>query len=172
MATPSAGPITSDANIGIWLLERISMTPVPPSQFTTAALHSSGVEEKRWKCSWSILTTWSASCERPVDVAVVVDAVPDDVRCRPPRAAAARPGAAAAMRVDDRRQRLVLDLDQLGGVARQLARLGEHDRDRVALVADLVDREAVLGDPRRRAPGRSGRTAAVSSLTSPPVSVA
>ncbi len=54
---PIAGAMNIAANCGIWLLERTSMTPVPRSQLTRAALHSSGVEEKRWKWSLSISTT-------------------------------------------------------------------------------------------------------------------
>ena len=37
--------------------------------------------------------------------------------------------------VDDRVERLVVDLDELGRVLRLRARLGDHDRDAVALVA-------------------------------------
>ena len=39
--------------------------------------------------------------------------------------------------VDHGRERVVLDLDELGGVLRLRARLGEHDGDAVALVAAL-----------------------------------
>ena len=96
--------------------------------------------------------------EGPIDVAVVVDAVPDHVAADL-LVEDRRVGSDRGERVDDRRQRLVLDLDELGGVTRRVAGIGEHDRDRVALVADLVDRQAVLGDLARPAPGRSGRTA-------------
>ena len=60
MPTPIAGPMNIAANIGIWLLERNSITPVPGSQLTSAPVVSSGVDEKRWKCRRSIRTTWSA----------------------------------------------------------------------------------------------------------------
>ena len=50
----------SAANCGIWLLERIWIVSVPDSQLTSAALHSSGVEEKRWKWRCGMRTTWSA----------------------------------------------------------------------------------------------------------------
>ena len=42
---------------------------------------------------------------------------------------------------DDRRQRLVLDLEQLGGVARLRLRLGDDERHAVADRAHLADRE-------------------------------
>ena len=45
------------------------------------------------------------------------------------------------VRVDDRVERLVLDLDELGGVLRERARLGQHGRHRLARVTDLVVRE-------------------------------
>ena len=41
-------------------------------------------------------------------------------------------------RVDDRVERLVLDLDELGGVLGQRARVGHDERDRLAGVAHLV----------------------------------
>ncbi len=50
--------------------------------------------------------------------------------------------------VDDRRQRLVVDLDELGGVARELARLGHDGHDRLADVAHLADREREVLDVR------------------------
>ena len=42
------------------------------------------------------------------------------------------------LEIDHRRQRLVLDLDQLGGVARLRQRLGDHERDPVADVTDPI----------------------------------
>ena len=64
--------------------------------------------------------------------------------------------------VDHGRKLLVVDLDELGRVLRQSARLGDHDRDAVALVAHLVGGEravhrllGVLGDePDARERGR------------------
>ena len=44
-------------------------------------------------------------------------------------------------RIDDRRQHLVIDFDQLGGVLRLLQRLGDDDRDLVADVAHLALRQ-------------------------------
>ena len=46
--------------------------------------------------------------------------------------------------VGDRRERLVVDLDELGRVLRERTALGDDDRDAVALVAGLVDRERVV----------------------------
>ena len=48
--------------------------------------------------------------------------------------------------VDDHAERLVLDVDELSGINRMRARVGDHDRDAVALVVDLGDGERkVLG---------------------------
>ena len=46
-----------------------------------------------------------------------------------------------ALHVGDRLERLVLDADPLGGAARLLGVLGGDERDRLAEVADAVDRE-------------------------------
>ena len=63
--------------------------------------------------------------------------------------------------VDDRRQRLVVDLDQLGGLAGDRRAVGDDERHRVADMAHAIDGERVARrhDQRRhRAPGRaSGR---------------
>ena len=62
-------------------------------------------------------------------------------------------------RVDDRVDRLVLDLDQLGRVARELAG-GRDDRDDgLADVPHLADGERVVLEVRARAASRAGRTA-------------
>ena len=108
--------------------------------------------------------------ERPVDVAVVVDPLPDDVGAD----GLMQHGSTGRNRgegVDDRGQRLILDLDELRGVARGLTRVREHDGDRIALVANLVDRQAVLGNP---SPGSGAiwKNGVVNSATSAPVSVA
>ena len=47
-------------------------------------------------------------------------------------------GVQRPLGVDHRRQRLVLDADELQGVAGRVAVLGDHERDLLALVADLV----------------------------------
>ena len=59
--TFSAGAIMMIAKPGNWLFEWIVHCPVPRLYSTTAPLVSSGVEEKRWKCSRLIRTTLSAS---------------------------------------------------------------------------------------------------------------
>src|SRR5919204_144165 len=89
--------------------------------------------------------------KRPVDVAPFEDAFPRQVGSRlvvkDRRVVVDRaPG------VVDGRQRLVVDLDQLGSVPRALAGLGDDRRDRLADEAGLADREAVVleGGPRRR----------------------
>ena len=54
-------------------------------------------------------------------------------------------GLAASSMFDHRRQRLVVDLDQFGGVARLRQRLGDHEGDAVADEAHLVGRPAAAG---------------------------
>ena len=49
-------------------------------------------------------------------------------------------------RVEHDRQRLVLDLDQVARVLGDVAVLGDHGRDRLAVVAHLLDRDQVLDD--------------------------
>ena len=63
--TRSAGPIQIAATPGIWWLQWIVNCPVPRSCSTSAAEHSSGVEEKRSKWSSLILTTRSAAFSAP-----------------------------------------------------------------------------------------------------------
>ena len=46
-----------------------------------------------------------------------------------------------ALGIDDGLERLVLDDDRLGRAARLLGMLGGDERDRLAVVADAVDRE-------------------------------
>ena len=68
-------------------------------------------------------------------------------------------------------QRLVVDLDELGRVARELARLGDDDRDRVADEAHAADGERVVLDLVARARVESWKNGSVSVATSSPVSV-
>ena len=49
-------------------------------------------------------------------------------------------------RIDDGRQLVVLDLDQLRGIARKCERPRDHERDAFADVAHALDRERVLRD--------------------------
>ena len=82
--------------------------------------------------------------ERGVDVPPVEDARPDDVRT----------GVVVEhdlvlqrlLRIDENGQLVVLDLDQFGGVARQLARRRAHGCDRLAHVPHATDRERVVLD--------------------------
>ena len=55
--------------------------------------------------------------------------------------------------VDENRQRVVLDLDQVGRVARELARRGADCRDRLARVPDPPHRERVVLDVSARLDG-------------------
>ena len=69
-----------------------------------------------------------------------------------------RVGVERLARVDDRRQRLVLDVDQRERVAGDVLVDGDHERHLLPLEADLVAREhrlRVVGD--RRHPGQAQR---------------
>ena len=65
------------------------------------------------------------------------------------------PGRGGFLRIDDRRQRLVLDVDQLERVVRLIRRLGDDDGDRVADVP-----HDVLGERRDTARPSSSDSAA------------
>ena len=96
--------------------------------------------------------------DRVVPAAPLVDALPDEVRAGV-RVDAPGASSSSAWRASViTRQRLVLDLDELGGVARELARLGDDDRHRVADEADAADGERVVLDLVARAASRAGRT--------------
>ena len=56
------------------------------------------------------------------------------------------PSSRAANGVEHDRQLLVDDLDQVAGVLGDVAVLGDHSRDRLAVVAHLLDRDHVLHD--------------------------
>ena len=89
--------------------------------------------------------------ERGVDVAPVEDARPDDVRA----------GVVVEdhlvlqrlLRVDEDRELVVLDLDELGSIARELARRRAHGCDRLAHVPHATDRERVVLDVPARLDG-------------------
>ena len=97
--------------------------------------------------------------QRRLDVAVLHDhvgAVVERARsrasrrrrrsCRGSSWTSVAPSCAAASTSTIDVERLVVDLDELGRVDRVRARVGDHDRDAVALVVDLVDGEReVLG---------------------------
>ena len=53
--------------------------------------------------------------------------------------------AGRAFEIDDGLERLVVDLDQLGGVLGDVAVPGHHHRHHLARVADLVPGQGVLG---------------------------
>ena len=61
MPTRIAGPIMITAKPGNWLFVYSVHWPVPRLYSTSAPEVSSGVDEKRSKCSSSMRTTWSAS---------------------------------------------------------------------------------------------------------------
>ena len=72
-----------------------------------------------------------AIAQFPVEHQVVLDMRPDSWRA----------GLRRAHGVDDGRQRLVIDLDQLGGVARLIQCLGDDGGDRVAHIAGNIRRQ-------------------------------
>ena len=85
--------------------------------------------------------------DRVLPAAPLVDALPDEVRAGV-GVQYRRLGVTRLTGVGDHRQRLVVDLDELGGVARELARLGHDDGDGVADEADASDGERVVLDRR------------------------
>ena len=78
--------------------------------------------------------------ERSVEVAPLVGAFPHQVPAGV-LVDRGRAGIERVARIRDRRDRLVLDLDELRRVARELARLGDDGDDRLADVAHLAHRE-------------------------------
>ena len=52
--------------------------------------------------------------------------------------------------VDNGGQRLVVDLDQLGGILRDRQRLGDHEHDRLADIVHLADGERIIGGRHHR----------------------
>ena len=90
-------------------------------------------------------------CQRGIEVTPVEHARPDGVR----------PGFLVQhhfvfegfLAVEDVWQRVVLDLDELGGVARELTRTCHHGRDGIADMAHTPDRERIVLDVRS---GRRG----------------
>ena len=89
--------------------------------------------------------------ESGVDVAPVEDARPDDVRARVVvEDDLVLQGLA---RVDEDGQRVVLDLDELGGVAREVPGRSADSRDRLAHVPHATDRERVVLDVPARLDG-------------------
>ena len=150
-------PIQIAATPGIWWLQWIVHCRVPRSYSTSAAEHSSGVEEKRSKCSSSIRITRSAAFSAPSTSPQ--SNMPDQTTFVP--ASSCRIGApsSCALRASTTTsQRLVLDLDQVGGVAGELAGLGDDGDDRLADVPHLADGERVVLDLVARARSSARRT--------------
>ena len=81
-----------------------------------------------------------------------------------------RVGVSGALRVDDGLERLVLDLDQIGSVARELARRRGDRDDRLADVAHLADGEREVLDVTAGS-GAIWKNGSVRAATSSPVSV-
>ena len=124
---------------------------MPLSYSTSAPAHSSGVDEKRWKWSLSIFTTWSASASA---VSTSPQSkTPDHTTFEPASSWRTTSSFSDSCRVDEDRQLVVLDLDELGGVARELARRRAHGRDRLAHVPHATDRERVVLDVPARLDG-------------------
>ena len=107
--------------------------------------------------------------ERGLEVAPVELARTRSGSSRPRRGGAAASVVERVLRVDDDGERLVVDLDELGGVARELARARGDRGDRIAEVAHLADRERVVLDSSPAA-ARAGRTGRSSAATSSPIS--
>ena len=68
---------------------------------------------------------------------------------------AGAPGATASSERHHGRQRLVVDLDRLGGVLRLVERVGDHERHRIADVAHALVRRAAAAGARRPASRRA-----------------
>ena len=80
------------------------------------------------------------------DVVLVGDVLADDRRVRRHR----------LVRIDDRRQFLVVDFDRVGAVGRRVAVAGEHERDFLQLEADLL-----VGEHRLHVAARASASSAV-----------
>ena len=146
MPTRSAGAIQIAPTPGIWWLPWSVHCPVPRLNSTRHA----GALERRGREAVEVQPLDPHDVvgvgESSVEVAPVEHARPDDVR--------------AGIFVEDDlvlqrllavehvRQRLVVDLDQLGSVARELARTRDDRRDGVADVAHAADGERVVLDVR------------------------
>ena len=131
------------AKPGNWLFVWIVHWPVPRLNSTRAPLQLERRRVEAVEVELADLHDRVRLGEGDVEVAPLVDAR-SRPGCRRSRRAAAARRLRARARVDERRQRLVLDLDELGGVARELARLGDDDRDRLADVPHLADGERVV----------------------------
>ena len=140
-----AGPIMIAAKPGNWLFVWIVHCPVPRLYSTRAPFALERRRVEAVEVQLVDLHDLVGLGERGVEVAPLVDAFPHQVAAG---VLVDRRHAVVARvaRVGDRRDRLVLDLDELRGVARELARLGDDRDDRLADVAHLADRERVVLD--------------------------
>ena len=142
---------------------------MPRLYSTSAPSHSSGVELKRSKWSSGIFTIRSASATASSQLPHSY--TPSQTRFEPASGWSTGASLSSEWRASViARQRVVLDLDQLGGVARELARLRDDDRHRVADEAHAADGQRVVLDlvAGRR---RELEEGSVSVATSSPVSV-
>ena len=120
-------------------------TPPSPSGIGEPGLRP----EERLVLDAELVDALDRDVARRVRVAVPDHDRADDVRARVVAVAVARRRPVGmerlllgrALGVDDELERLVLDDDRLGRAARLLGMLGRDERDRLAEVADAVDRE-------------------------------
>ena len=117
---------------------------MPLSYSTSAPAHSSGVDEKRWKWSRSIFTTWSASASAASTSPQ--SKTPDQTTFEPASSWRIDLVLQGLLGVDEHGELVVLDLDELGGVARELSRRRADRRDGLSHVAHASDRERVVLD--------------------------
>ena len=125
--TLSAGPIMICAKPGNWLLEWIVHWAVPRLYSTTAPLVLERSRGEAVEVQALDPHDLVGLGERRVVVAAVELALPDHVRADVV-VEERRRGIGRALGVEHRLERLVVDLDELGGVAGQLARRS-GDRD-------------------------------------------
>ena len=124
---------------------------MPLSYSTSAPAHSSGVEEKRWKWSLSIFTTWSASASAASTSPQ--SKTPDQTTFEPASSCSTTSSFSASCALRQHGERVVFDLDQLGRIARELTGRGAYCGDRLAHVPHAADRERVVLDVPARLDG-------------------
>ena len=163
-----AGPIMIAANPGNWLFVWIVHCPVPRLYSTSAVT----LDRRRVEAVEVELVDPHdvvGLLERGAEVTPLVDAGPGEIRAdllvqhrclvvqRDPR-------------VDDDGERVVVDLDHVGGVSRELPRRCGHGDHGLARVANLADREREIAHVR---PGGVviWKNGSVKMATSSPVSV-
>jgi hypothetical protein len=137
------------AKPGNWLFVWIVHCPMPRLYSTTApsSVSSGGVDAMEMELV--DLDDLVRLCERLVQVAPLVDAGPHEV----PAGVLVEDGlrlVERVARVGDRLERLVLHLDELRRIARELPRLCDDRDDRLADEAHLADGEREVFDPPAR----------------------